>query len=193
MSYRNLDVIGISGSLRSGSFNTALLETARDIAPKGLRITMFSLDDIPLYNQDLDNDEDRPEPVRRLKSAIENADAVLLVTPEYNFGIPGVLKNAIDWASRPGFASPMMHKPVGMMGASLGASGTMRAQEHLKLALLGMGSQVFPHPGVAVADGPDKVEDGRVTHAETRDFVQDYLEGFARWVAEVRAAVPAAV
>lgn len=193
MSYRTLDVVGISGSLRSGSFNTALLETAGELAPDGLRVTTFPIDDIPFYNQDLDNDDDRPEPVRRLKSAIAEADAVLLVTPEYNYGVPGVLKNAIDWASRPGFASPMMHKPVGIMGASPGASGTMRAQEHLKLALLGMGSQVFPHPGVAVTGAKDKIEDGRVTDDETREFARDYLEGFARWVEEARAAADATV
>lgn len=181
-----LRLVGIAGSLRSGSFNRALLEAARELTPDEVDIVPFDLASIPLYNGDLDDDEHRPEPVVRLKEAIFRADGVLLVSPEYNYGVPGVLKNALDWASRPGFRSPMAGKPVGMMGASMGASGTMRGQEQLKLTLLGMGSQVFPHPGVAVSKAQERFDArGKLTDSGTRDFVGDYLEALAAWVRKV--------
>src|SRR5712692_9539090 len=123
-----LQVLGIAGSLRRGSYNRALLETAREMAPETMRIDPFGLHDIPLYNADLDSDDKRPGEVKRLKQAIAEADAVLIATPEYNHGVAGVLKNAIDWASRPNFNSPFVNKPVAIMGASGGMAGTARAQ-----------------------------------------------------------------
>lgn len=181
-----LRLVGIAGSLRTGSLNRALLEAARGLTPDGVEIAPFDLSTIPLYNGDLDDDEHRPESVVRLKEAIFRADGVLLVSPEYNYGVPGVLKNALDWASRPGFRSPMAGKPVGMMGASMGASGTMRGQEQLKLNLLGMGSQVFPHPGVAVSRAQERFDSGGdLTDSGTRDFVGDYLEALAKWIRKV--------
>ena len=182
-----LRVVGMAGSLRRRSFNRALLRAAQELAPETLQIDVFDLAPIPLYNADLDTDADRPEPVARLKAAIDEADAVLIATPEYNYGVPGVLKNALDWASRPGFRSPMAGKPVGFMGASPGASGTMRGQERLKLVLLGMIAQVFPHPGVAVRDARQKFDDDlRLTDEDTRAFLRKHLAAFEAWIRRVR-------
>jgi chromate reductase len=178
-------LLAIPGSLRSGSFNRALARTLAEVAPEDVEVEVFELHEIPLYNQDLDTDERRPAPVRRLKGRIAEADGVILVSPEYNYGVPGVLKNAIDWASRPGFRSPMAGKPTGIMGASAGLSGTMRGQEHLKVNLLGMGAQVFAHPGVAVRSAGEKVDGGRIVHEATRDFVASYLADFGPWVRRV--------
>lgn len=179
-------LLGIAGSLRSGSLNRALLRAAQALAPDGIEIDRFNIAPIPLYNGDLDIDDRRPEPVEQLKAAIEAADGVLLVSPEYNYGVPGVMKNALDWASRPGFRSPMAHKPTGIMGASPGGSGTMRGQEQLKLNLLGMAAHVFPHRGVAVTRAKDKFDDDlRLADESTRDFVRQYLIDFAGWIRRV--------
>ncbi|QXD16424.1 NAD(P)H-dependent oxidoreductase [Rhodocaloribacter litoris] len=187
MAASSLHILGLAGSLRARSYNRALLRAARELAPDGVEIETFDLAPIPLYNADLDTDERRPEAVTRLKEAITAADAVLLVSPEYNYGVPGVMKNALDWASRPGFRSPMAYKPTGIMGASAGASGTMRGQEQLKLNLLGMIAHVFPHPGVAVTRAADKFDDElNLVDEATRKFVRQYLEAFAGWVRRVQ-------
>jgi chromate reductase len=181
-----LRVVGFAGSLREGSFNRALLNAVLELAPADLTVEPLEIRGIPLYNADLDTDEHRPHAVVTLKRAVEQADGVLIVSPEYNYGTPGVVKNVVDWASRPGFDSPFLRKPVGIMGAARGRSGTMRGQEQLKLTLLGMASQVFPHPGVAVDDAPRKFDDeGRLTHEATRKFVASYLEDFTAWVRRV--------
>ncbi|MDZ4701116.1 MAG: NAD(P)H-dependent oxidoreductase [Rhodothermales bacterium] len=178
-----LHILGFAGSLRARSFNRALLNAAAELAPESLKITVFDLSDIPLYNGDLDTDERRPESVRRFKTAITDANGVLIATPEYNYGVPGVLKNALDWASRPGFKSPMVYKPAAIMGASQGASGTMRGQENLKTNLLAMLASVFPHPGVAVSQAASKFDDAlRLKDSTTRDFIHEFLSGFGGWV-----------
>lgn len=183
METRPLRIVGIAGSLRRGSFNRSLLAAARDLSPESLRIEPFDLREIPLYDQDLDTDDRRPESVRRLKASLEGADGVLIAAPEYNYGITGVLKNALDWASRPAFRSPMLGKRVGIMGASKGGSGTLRAQEQVKLTLLGMAAEPFPGRAVAVQRAPEKFdEDGRLTDEATREFLEDYLVRFERWV-----------
>lgn len=125
--------LGIPGSLRSGSYNRALLRAARELAPEGMGIDTFELHDVPPYNGDVEAEGD-PRPVVALKQAIREADALLIATPEYNRGLPGVLKNAIDWASRPPLASPLARKPAAVMGASTGMGGTARAQEQLRRA-----------------------------------------------------------
>ncbi len=183
---RTWKVAGIAGSLRRGSFNRALLEACRELAPEGLVLEILEIADVPLYNADLDDDERRPRAVESLKSGLSAADAVLIASPEYNYGVPGVMKNALDWASRPGFRSPFFRKPTGIMGAARGRSGTMRGQEQLKLHLLGMAALVFPHRGVAVANAPERFDDdGRLTHEPTRDFVADYLRDFRDWLESV--------
>src|SRR3954470_3127341 len=125
-----MNVIGISGSLRKGSFNTAALRAAQGLAPEGMTIERAEIGDLPLYNDDV-RAAGFPPPAERLRAQIAAADAVLLVTPEYNYSISGVLKNAIDWASRPP-SQPFEAKPLAIMGASGGMGGTMRAQYHLR-------------------------------------------------------------
>jgi chromate reductase len=175
-------VLGIAGSLRRASMNRALLHAAIRLAPPALEIREFEgLGEIPLYNADIDTDEQRPEIVAGLKTQIAAADAVLLVTPEYNWGVPGVLKNALDWASRPGFKSVLAGKPAGMMGASGGPLGTARAQTQLRQTLDAVLARVLPHPGVLVGRAQDKFEDGELVDEPTRKFIRGYLEALAEW------------
>lgn len=179
-----LDLVAIPGSLREGSYNRALATTLPDLLPEHARLEVFELHDVPLYNADMDDDH-RPVPAQELRERIDRSDGLILVSPEYNHGIPGVLKNALDWASRPAFRSPMAGKPTGLMGASPGGSGTMRGQQHLKVVLLGMAAQVFPHPGVAVSRARQKFADGVLTDEDTRAFVRDYLASYVTWVRRV--------
>jgi chromate reductase len=123
-----------------------------------MHIDVFELDDIPLYNADLDTDELRPHEVRRLKDGITAAEALLMTTPEYNHSVPGVLQNAIDWASRPALKSPLVGKPVAIAGASPSAVGTARAQQQLKLVLMSTLALVLPHPGVLIAQAHEKFD-----------------------------------
>src|SRR5499433_1343101 len=128
----SIKVVGIPGSLREGSFNKGLLRAAVELAPAVMEIQIFTrLGDIPPYNADID-DKGNPEPVQALKTAIREADALLIATPEYNYSVPGVLKNAIDWASRPAGSSVLSRKPAAVMGASMGLHGTARAQMALR-------------------------------------------------------------
>src|SRR3954451_2360468 len=147
---RPIRVLGLIGSLRRGSYNRRLMQSARELAPAGMRIEIAELGDIPFYNADFDTASARPEPVERLKRQVDGADAVLISTPEYNHSVPGVLQNAIDWISRPAMRSPLVGKPVAIMGASPGALGAARAQQQLKLVLMSTLAQLLPHPGVAV-------------------------------------------
>ncbi|HEX7049084.1 MAG TPA: NAD(P)H-dependent oxidoreductase [Longimicrobiales bacterium] len=184
-----IHVLGIAGSLRERSLNRFLLDAARTLAPRGMSIEPFDLAGIPLYNADLDADGRRPADVERFKRAITDADALLIATPEYNYGVPGVLKNAIDWASRPSFRSPLAGKPAAIMGASGGAIGTARAQEQLKLTLLATLAPVLPHPAVTVARAREKFNaDGDLVDAATRDLLAGFLNEFAAWVRRVGVA-----
>jgi chromate reductase len=178
-----MKVLGIAGSLRRASYNRALVEAARTLAPAGMVIEVFDLDDIPLYNGDLDVDGVRPPEVERLKQAIAAADALLVATPEYNYGVSGVLKNAIDWASRPAMKSVLAGKPVAIMGASTSATGTARAQQELKLVLMGCLSLVMPHAGVLVGMAREKFsESGALAHEPTRRFLASFLHDLQTWV-----------
>jgi chromate reductase len=125
-----LKILGFAGSLRKGSYNKALLRAARDSAPKDVEIEIFDLEGIPPYNQDLDND--MPAKAREFKEKIKESDAILIATPEYNYSVPGVLKNAIDWASRPPGDNSFDGKPVAIMSASIGMIAGSRAQYHLR-------------------------------------------------------------
>jgi chromate reductase len=180
-------VLGIAGSLRSGSYNRGLLEAARQLAPQGMTIDRFDLDAIPLYNADLDADGKRPAEVEQLKKAIADAEAVLIVTPEYNHSVPGVLQNAIDWASRPSLKSPLAGKPAGVMGAAPGVIGSARAQQQLKLVLMATLSLVLPHNGVVIGQANEKFgASSALTHEPTRQFVAAYLKELEAWTRRVR-------
>lgn len=179
-------VCGIAGSLRSGSYNRALLRSAGELAPEGMEIRPFErLEEIPLFNQDVEDRGD-PDPVRALKEAIGKADALLLVTPEYNYGVPGVLKNALDWASRPARDSVLAGKPTGIMGATPGRTGTARAQLSLRQSLVFTRTPCLVGPEVLVAGAADKFEDGRLTDETTAKFVRDLLERLRSWTLQLR-------
>lgn len=181
-----LTVIALSGSLRAASTNTAVLRAAIELAPEGLSIALHDYADVPLYNADHDGGPG----VARLRAAVAAADGVLIATPEYNHGIPGPLKNAIDWASRPAYASPFRDKPTGIVSAAASFVGGARAQHHLKTVLLGMGTPVFPWPELLVGAAHTKVSDGVLTDETSRGFLKAYLDGFAAWVARTRLPTP---
>ncbi|HLX31268.1 MAG TPA: NAD(P)H-dependent oxidoreductase [Gaiellaceae bacterium] len=135
-------ILGVSGSLREGSFNTSLLQAAAEAAPEGVELELWDgLAELPLYDEDLDND-DAPEPVRKLREAWDAADAILFATPEYNGSVPGGLKNAVDWGSRPRLEAPLRNKPVAVVGASTGQFGAIWAQQDLKRILGIAGARV---------------------------------------------------
>lgn len=185
-----LKIFGLAGSLRQGSYNRALLRAAVEVAPKGVEIRIFErLGEIPLFNEDVEAAGD-PEPVVALKSAIQEADAVLIATPEYNYGIPGVLKNAIDWASRPPDSSVLQGKPAAIMGATPGMTGTARAQLALRQAFLFTETYAVLHPEVLVARAYEKIDDrGRLRDEATRGFIRDLLEALAAWTFQLRTQV----
>ena len=172
-------VLGIVGSLRAGSYNRGLLAAARELAPEGMEIVEYDIADLPFYDAGLEAGGD-PEPVADFKRAIAEADAVLIATPEYNRSVPGVLKNAIDWASRPPLGSPLAGKRVGVMGASTGMSGTTHAQAHLLQALACTRASVLDEPRVLVPLAYEHFDEhGRLTTPEVRDAVRDLLWSLA--------------
>jgi chromate reductase len=163
-------VLGVAGSLRLGSLNRALLRAAAKLAPAGITIEPFDLADVPLYNGDVEAAGDPPG-VAAFKDAIRAADAVLFVTPEYNHGVPGVMKNAVDWASRPARDAALNGKPVGIIGASPGATGTARGQSQLRQAFEFTNSFCMPQPEILVFRAHEKFNaDGELTDAmESRE------------------------
>ena len=174
----SITVLAFAGSLRRGSLNKRLLRAAQREAPDGMSIEIIELDDIPMYNADVEAEGD-PEPVTRFKSAISDADAVLIATPEYMHGIPGVLKNALDWASRPPGESPLQDKPVAMMGASPSPVGTARAHLQLRRTLMYTESRVVGRPEVLVSDAGSKFDGDTLTDEDARGFVRQLLEKLA--------------
>ena len=146
-----MTILGIAGSLREGSYNRALLRTAGELLPQGVELVEHEIGTLPFYDGDVEAAGD-PETVVRLKQAIREADGLLIATPEYNRGVPGVLKNAVDWASRPPVASPLTGKPVAIVGASTGRGGTARAQEQLRAALEFSRAEVLEQPEVLVPE-----------------------------------------
>ena len=178
MTYRIAVVVG---SLRRDSFNRKLADALAKMAPQGLEFVQVRIDDLPLYDQD--DDSQQAEPVRRLKNEIAAAQGVLFVTPEYNRSIPGVLKNAIDNASRPYGQSAWAGKPAGVVGISIGAIGTALAQQHLRNVLSYLDMPVLGQPEVFLQQKPGFfADDGSIANEATRQFLQGYLERFADWV-----------
>jgi chromate reductase len=168
-------ILGIAGSLRRGSYNQAALCAAKLLVPENSAIDVFQLDGIPMFNED---DEKRlPSLVLELKNRIRRADALLIVTPEYNYSIPGVLKNAIDWACRPYGESAWSGKAAAIMGASLGAIGTARAQHHLRQVLVALNLFTVNQPEVAIADAAHRFdENGNLIHEPTKQLIQELLK-----------------
>jgi chromate reductase, NAD(P)H dehydrogenase (quinone) len=177
-----LHVLGFAGSLRAASYNRALLRTAVEMAPDGLRIDVFDLIALPLYNGDVEAGGD-PDPVATFKTAMRKADAILIACPEYNHGVPGVLKNAIDWASRPPRGSPLGEKLAGIIGASPGMTGSARGQTQLRQAFNFTNTYAMLQPELLVARAHEKFDaDGRLNDDVTRSYLGRYLETFRQWV-----------
>jgi chromate reductase len=175
-----MNVIGISGSLRKGSFNTAALRAAQGLAPEGMTIERAEIGDLPLYNDDV-RASGFPPPAERLRAQIAAADAILFVTPEYNYSISGVLKNAIDWASRPP-NQPFEGKPVAIMGASPGLFGSARAQYHLRQMLIFLNAMPLNRPEVMIGQAQNKFDaDGNLTDEPTREFIRKLLVALRDW------------
>jgi chromate reductase len=175
-----LNVLGVAGSLRKGSFNKAALRAAIELAPEGMTIEPFDIAPIPLYDEDV-KAKGFPAPVQALREKIRAADALLIVTPEYNYSIPGVLKNAIDWASRPP-EQPFEGKPIAIMGASGGGFGTARAQYHLRQCFVFLNAPIMLRPEVMIATAQNKFDaEGKLTDQATRDAITALLAALPAW------------
>lgn len=167
--------IAISGSLRANSFNTSLLKAAQELAPVGVEIEIANISLLPLYNSDLETEF--PSAAQELKDIIEKSDGVIISTPEYNRSIPGVLKNAIDWASRPWGKNSFAGKPVLILGASVGAIGAAVAQSHLKQIMVYLDGHVIGQPELYIGNAHDKVSvEGVLTDEATREHIKKALE-----------------
>ncbi len=181
-------VLAFAGSLRRASLNRALLRAAVECAPEGVAIETFDLHEVPLYDGDVEAAGDPPGVVR-FKDAIRAADGLLVVTPEYNHGVPGVTKNAIDWASRPARGVALDARPVAIIGASPGITGTARGQSQLRQAFEATNSYAMPQPELLVFRAHEKFDaEGRLTDAATREHLTAFLAAFAGWIARFRKA-----
>src|SRR5262245_47185874 len=184
------NVVGFAGSLRRGSYNRSLLRATKQLAPPMLHIVIHELDGIPLYNDDIDA-AGAPPGVVQLRDAVRQSDALLIATPEYNHGVPGVLKNTIDWLSRPPRDNALNGKVAALIGASPGMTGTARGQAQLRQVLGATNTYALLEPEVLVAHAHEKfAADGRLTHQATRDVLATFLQRFVDLIAlHLRAEV----
>jgi chromate reductase, NAD(P)H dehydrogenase (quinone) len=184
---RTIRILGFAGSLRAGSFNRKLLDASRGLLPQGAELDIFDLRGIPLFNQDQESDP--PARVMEFKDSIRGSDALLIVTPEYNYSVPGVLKNAIDWASRPYGDNVFNEKPVAIMGASTGILGTARAQYHLRQVCVFLNTHPLNRPEVMVSRAHEKfTSEGELSDDTARALIRELLAGLADWAGKLRGA-----
>lgn len=177
-------ILGIAGSLRRESYNRAALRAATALAPEGAILETFELDGIPLFNQD--EDQNPPPKVVELKRRIREADAILIVTPEYNYSVPGVLKNAIDWASRPYGDSAWDGKPAAIMGVSIGGFGAARAQYHLRQIFVFLNMFPINQPEVMISGAASRFDQqGNLTDEKTKDQIRLLLENLVAWTRRI--------
>jgi chromate reductase, NAD(P)H dehydrogenase (quinone) len=177
---RPIRILGIAGSLRRDSYNKAVLRAAQQLLPEDATLDIFELDGIPGFNQD--DESQPPAKVIELKSRVRAADAILIATPEYNYSIPGVLKNAIDWASRPYGDSAWEGKPVAVMGASVGMLGTARAQYHLRQSFVFLNMYPLNQPEVMIANATERFDaEGNLLDQKARDLIRQLLHGLVAW------------
>jgi chromate reductase, NAD(P)H dehydrogenase (quinone) len=177
---KQIKVLAFAGSIRRESYNKALVRLAVEVAPPNVAIDVFDLEGIPQYNADLEST--LPKQVQEFKAKIRSADALLIATPEYNYSVAGVLKNAIDWASRPAVGNPLEGKPVAVMSASTGRFGGARAQYHLRQTFVFLNMHPVNRPEVMFSDAANNVDfEGRVTNEKTRELVKQLLEALAAW------------
>jgi chromate reductase len=182
-----LTILGIAGSLRKASCNRGALRAAQQLVPPDARIDIFELDRIPPFNQD--NESPAPDIVVQFKARIRAADAILFVTPEYNYSVPGVLKNAIDWASRPYGDSAWDGKPVAVMGASPGMLGTSRAQYHLRQSFVFLNMHPLNRPEVMIANASERFdEQGNLTDEDTREYIRKLVQSLVDWTRQLQKA-----
>lgn len=182
-------ILGLAGSLRQKSYNRALLHAAQEIAPPHVHMCIFELEGIPMFNEDLEQAGDPPA-VQALKASIAEADALLIATPEYNYSAPAVLTNAIDWASRAPKHEPsvLVHKPIAMMGATLGEYGTVRAQLILRQVLASLECYVLLKPEVLIARASEHFDgDGKLQNKQTRQAVQELIDKLIAWTELVKS------
>lgn len=173
-------ILGIAGSLRRGSYNRAALRAAMQLVPQDAALEVFELDGIPGFNQD--EEQNPPAKVAELKQRVRNADAILIVTPEYNYSVPGVLKNAIDWASRPYGDSAWNGKPVAIMGASIGTIGTARAQYHLRQMFVFLNMFPINQPEVMIGNAAERFDpQGNLADEATKDHIRRLLQSLVQW------------
>lgn len=181
---RNMDdqinILGFAGSLRKASYNKAILRAATEVVPEDAKLEIFDLEGIPLFNQDFE--QRPPEKVKQFKEKIRASDAILIATPEYNYSVPGVLKNAIDWASRPYGDNSFDDKPVAIMSASGGLLGGARAQYHLRQSFVFLNMHPVMRPEVIVTFADKKIDkSGKVTDEETRKRIGELLKALVAW------------
>jgi len=182
-----VNILGFAGSLRKNSYNKSLLRAALELIPDNAGLEIFDLEGIPPFNQDLENEPAKR--VKEFKAKIKAADAILIATPEYNYSIPGVLKNAIDSASRPHGDNAFEHKPVAMMGASTGMMGSARAQYHLRQCFVFLTCFALNHPEVMVSSAHEKIDgEGKLTDEKTRERIRELLESLVAWTNRLRPA-----
>jgi len=180
-----VSILGFAGSLRKGSYNKALLRAALELLPKDAELEIFDLEGIPPFNQDLETH--MPARVKEFKAKIKAADAVLIATPEHNYSIPGVLKNAIDWASRPYGDNSLEGKPVAVMSASVGMLGGARAQYHLRQTFVFLDMHPINSPEVFVAYADQKVDDeGNLKDETAKKLIKELLENLVAWTRKLR-------
>jgi chromate reductase, NAD(P)H dehydrogenase (quinone) len=177
-----MKILAITGALRKDSYNTQLLKAVQELAPKDMEIELVTLHGIPLYDGDEEDKHGVPAIVKALQEKVRQADGIIIATPEYNFSVPGVLKNATDWLSRSG--NPFKWKRVGVMGASQGPVGTARAQYHLRQNLNGLEAIVMPKPEIFVATADKKFANGQLTDEDTKKVIRTWLAAFKDWVAK---------
>ena len=183
-----LNVLGFAGSLRAGSYNKALLRAAAELMPENVNLEIFDIAGIPVFNQDIE--ADMPDIVKDFKSKIRKADAILISTPEYNYSVPGVLKNAIDWASRPYGDNPFDEKPVAIMSASIGMLGGARAQYHLRQIFVFLNMFPINGPEVIVPFAQDKFDaHGKLVDENTQKFLGKLLQNLANWTIRLKKEV----
>ena len=183
-------ILALAGSLRQGSYNRGLLRAAQEVAPAWVEVQFFDIGQLPFFNEDVEAAGD-PEPVRRFKEAIATSNAVLIATPEYNGAVPGVLANAIDWASRPPGRGVLRNKPVALMSAVLGKSGSANAQAAMRGVLGRIGAVVVPDPQILVPQAARLFDEQVDLRDEsTREEIRQLVEAVAHWCRRVQPEEP---
>jgi len=179
-SHKQFKILTFAGSLRKGSYNKALVRAAVEVAPENVTLEVFDLEGIPPFNQD--NENNPPQKVVEFKEKIRIADALLIATPEYNYSIPGVLKNAIDWASRPYRDNSLANNPVAIMSASSGMLGAARAQYHLRQSFVFLNMHPINKPEVMLPLAAQNIDaNGKLTNEQTRTLIKQLIEALVAW------------